>query len=98
VIVSAEVYEKLSQLVQQLKSKGSYFKVNESKMANELIGRYLKTYFEKDRKKIEQRFYDKRLYLKTLVTNSLSEEELEISLHNFIKSSSRKRSEREKKN
>lgn len=96
VALTQEVYDALEAEVEKIKAKGSYFKVNESKLASVIVELFLSQHLEKNRKKIEQRFFDKKTYLKSLIEKSASEEELSNSLNHFFKTTKGKKLKRSK--
>ncbi len=72
--------------VKRIKEKGPYYKINESKLASAIIELFSSKYLKKEFKDIEDRFFDKKIYLKMMIEQSRSEEELESSINNFLKS------------
>lgn len=71
--------------VRRIKEKGPYYKINESKLASAIIELFNSKYLKKDSKDIEDRFFDKKVYLKMMIEQSNSEEELEKSINQFLK-------------
>jgi hypothetical protein len=72
--------------VKRIKEKGPYYKLNESKLASAIVELFSSKYLKKECKEIEDKFFDKKLYLKMMIEQSGSEVELENSISNFLKS------------
>ena len=83
-LLSTEAYALLDAEVNNLKQKGAHFKLNEAKLASVVIEIFCSKYFEKERKHIEARFFNKKSYLKMLIEKSESEEDLSSSLNEFL--------------
>lgn len=98
IAVSNEAYSKLESKVRELKTKGDYFKVNESRLANLIIEVFFSKYIEKEIKYIESKCFDKKNYLKFLITKSASEADLQASIDEFLKSSKSPRGRKPKAN
>lgn len=96
IALTQEVHAALESVVSGLKTKGAYFKVNEARLANVIVEIFCSKYLDKEQKQIESRFFDKRLYLKTLIEKSASEDELSTSLSEFIQKSKIKKVKRAK--
>lgn len=96
IILTQEVYTALESVVSGLKAKGDYFKVNEARLANVIIEIFCAKYLIKEQKKIEAQFFDKKSYLKTLIENSASEDDLSTSLSEFMQKSKIKKVKRSK--
>lgn len=84
IVLSSPAFELLEEEVRLIKEKGAHFKINESKLASAIIELFVLKYFNKDREKIEARFFDKKIYLKELIEKSANEEELSESLDKFL--------------
>ena len=84
--VPAQTFSRLSEEVQKIRAKGSHYKLNEGRLAAAIIDKFFERYIEKDRDRLLEKFLDKKSYLKSLITNSASEEELAA----FMKTSQRK--------
>lgn len=85
--VSTTVLELLETEVSRIKSKGPHYKLNESKLASIIIELFCKKYLIKEQELVESNFFDKKIYLKRLIENSDSNEELARSLDNFLSKS-----------
>ena len=84
IALSTQLFEALEREVAAIKQKGSHLKVNESKLATAMIERFMDRYSTKDRKWIEDKFFDKRTYLKGLIDKSTSEDDLSSSVKEFL--------------
>ena len=78
------VFTKLSNEVQVIKQKGVHFKVNEAKLVAAVVELFFELHLEKDRARLEAKFFDKRAYLQTLIEKSESEADLSASLNEFL--------------
>lgn len=96
IALTQEVYAALESVVNGIKAKGAFFKVNEARLANVIIEIFCAKYLDKEQKKIEARFFDKKTYLKTLIEKSTSEYELSTSLSEFMQKSKIKKVKRSK--
>ena len=85
--VSNEVNASLENEVNRIKSKGDYFRVNESRLANLIIELFFSKYIEKEIKYIEAKFFDRKNYLKYLISKSATEADLEVSIDEYLKRS-----------
>jgi hypothetical protein len=77
IALSNEAMEILEKEIERVKLK-------ESKLASAIIELFCSKYLEKERGKIEEIFIDKKSYLKTLIEQSMSEDELAKTLNDFI--------------
>ncbi|MCB9085776.1 MAG: hypothetical protein H6624_15620 [Bdellovibrionaceae bacterium] len=91
IAVSEAIFCQLETEVNRIKSSGTHFKVNESKLAAVIIKRFFKIYLEKDRSLLEKEFFDKKSYLEQLLKQSNSDEELQQSLGQFLRNSKGRR-------
>jgi hypothetical protein len=85
IALSNLAYEFLEIETKRIKEIGQYFKINESKLASTMIELFISKYLSEEREQIEEKFLDKKLYLKFLIENSKSEEELLKALNAFSK-------------
>jgi hypothetical protein len=83
--LSPDALKFLEMEVQKFKEKGIHFKLNEGRLASQIIELFCSKYIDKEREWLERRFFDKRSYLKTLIERSGSEIELSNSLSEFVK-------------
>ena len=90
IALSTAAYDLLSKEVDAIRRKGIHFKVNENKLANAIIECFFTRYLEKERKQIEELFFDKRMYLKSLIEKATSEEDLSAHLKRYLQPSKRK--------
>jgi len=84
IALSNAALELLEAEVKRIKEKGPHFKLNESKLASAIIELFSSKYLNKECGEIEARFFDKKTYLRTLIEESRSEDELSNSLNEFI--------------
>lgn len=92
--LNAEVRGYLVSEVKRLKDKGTCYKVNEAKLANVIIEIFCTQFLTKAQDQLEQRFFDKKIYLKTLIEKSASEDELSKSLNAFLSQNKNKKIKR----
>ena len=85
-----EVFTKLSSEVQAIKQKGVHFKVNEAKLTAAIVELFFELHLEKDRTRLEAKFFDKKAYLKTLIEKSGSETDLSALLNEFLGTTKKK--------
>ncbi len=84
IAISGPLFSALEKEVSVIKQKGPHYKVNESKLATAIIGRFLEHYLEKDRKWIEGQFFDRKTYLKGLIDKATSEDDLSSSVKEYL--------------
>lgn len=84
IALSSEAFAVLRVEVNLLKQKGAHFKVNEATLASVLIEIFCSKYLDKERKRIESNFFDKKSYLKMMIEKSTSEADLSNSLNEFF--------------
>ncbi|MEK6774185.1 MAG: hypothetical protein AABY64_09605 [Bdellovibrionota bacterium] len=96
IALSSEAFAVLEMEVNKLKQKGAHFKLNEAKLASVLIEIFGAKYLDRERKRIEAIFFDKKSYLKVMIEKSTSETDLSNSLKEFFIKSKAKKTERTK--
>lgn len=74
----------LTNEVQAIKQKGVHFKVNEAKLIGAIVELFFELHLEKDRARLEAKFFDKKAYLKTLIEKAESEADLSASLNEYL--------------
>lgn len=91
IALSITALELLENEVRRIKGKGAHFKLNESKLASAIIELFCSNYLNKEHEQIEAMFFDRKTYLKLLIENSSSEDELSKTLRDFyIKTKAKK--------
>lgn len=68
----------------RIREKGTQYKINESKLASAIIELFSLKYYKRESEEIENKFFDKKIYLRKLIEKSNSEEDLENSLNEFL--------------
>jgi hypothetical protein len=77
--------------VKELRESKAYIKVNESKLASEIIKLYFAKSYQKDKVSLEKSFFDQKSYLQEIIKKSDNNEELLDSMFSFL-SNNKKRS------
>ncbi len=87
--------EVINQIFRALKEESSYLKVSPSKLVSQIVCCFEEKYFEREKKELLSRLFDKRGYIKHLLQTADSPEELVArvaELHGKRDKSSKKRS------
>lgn len=74
----------LENSVKEIKQDKKFIKINESKLASEIIIRFFERYYKKDKDILVKLFFDKKSYLKNIIQNSNSDEELLSSVSQYL--------------
>ena len=82
--LSPQATKFLEDTVKDMKQDNDFIKINEAKLASEIITRYFEKYFSKEKEQLEKIFFDKKLYLKKIIQNSNSDEELLESVSKYL--------------
>ena len=82
--IDEKAYSLLSDAVSAMKLEKDYIKVNESRLASEIIKVFFKKQFKKELPRLEKLFYSKKEVLKHILKKAQSEEEIEESLSQFF--------------
>jgi hypothetical protein len=90
-LIDESVCLKLTEATKRIKSSNDYVRINEGKLATEILKLFFSKYFEKDYEQISGKFFNKKLFLKNLISSSNSDEELIESFNKFIKKPVKKR-------
>ncbi len=91
IALSPALLSRLESEVSRIRGLGSHYRVNESKLASAILSIFFDRYLEKDRETLDSRFVDRKAYLKQIVREASSEEELAIRLNEYLQTSNSKR-------
>ncbi|MCT4642794.1 MAG: hypothetical protein N4A33_10915 [Bacteriovoracaceae bacterium] len=91
VALTIEATKYLEESINELTQNKKYIKVTEAKLVSKALVLYFQRYFKKDKKELENIFLDKKAYLKEIIQNSQSDEELINSVKKYIGKQHRKR-------
>lgn len=70
--------------LKRIRDKGPHYKLNESMLASAIIELFCTKYLKKERENLEDKFFDKKTFLKMLIEKSTSEDDLSKSLNEFF--------------
>ena len=85
ILIDEEVYSELSTAVLEIKNTQDYSKINESKLGAEILKRFFRKYYSKDKKTLSKKFFNKKAFLRNLIQNSSSDDELIRSFEKHLK-------------
>ena len=78
--LGTEAIKALSSMIEELKKEGDFVKVTPSGLVSQIVGHYFKTDFAKERTRLVKEYTDRREYLKIILRDVKSEEELDHAL------------------
>ena len=96
IAVTTEVFSRLTEEAEGIRKNGKHFKVNEAKLATAIINIFFKRYLEKERERLKNLFLDKKVFLKSLIEKSGSEDELNSSISTYLRASKSKLTRKKK--
>ena len=90
ILIDEQTYENLSCAVIEIKNLQEYSKINEGKLAVEILNLFFKKYYLKDKNILAKKFFNKRTFLRSLLQKSKSDEDILKSLDKYMKKSPKK--------
>lgn len=78
------------------KLKEGHCKVTHSLLVSKIVEVFIDKYSSKEREGFEKEFFDQKSYLKSVLSGSMSEEEISISMKKFLKKVEQKRNNSKK--
>ncbi len=82
--LSEEASKSLAVGIEELKKEGRFVKVAPSELVSRIVEHYFKADFAKERTRLVKEYTDRREYLKTILRDVKSEEELDHALAKVI--------------
>lgn len=90
VLLDEDAYKSLVTFLVEIKNSKKHIKVNEGRLVSEIVRHFFKKSYPKDKNILIEKFFDKQAFLKDLIVQSKSNEEMITSLKQYLGKQERK--------
>lgn len=97
IILSEDTQAIIIRLVEKLKQKGNHIKVKPVPLVSTILELFEKKYFENEMPYLENCFFDNKLFLQNLISNSKNQTDLNEHLSKYLKNQQPTKERRPKK-
>ena len=84
-LIDESALESLCSAVSEIKYSQEYSKINEGRLASEILNHFFRRYYLKDKNLLSKRFFNKRAFLKNLIQKTDSDEEILESFQKHLR-------------